>query len=117
MTDIKFDSKVIADVAAALAPHADAMFKMRGGRWMAVIELAHAERTEPGPEEDKDPSVKVRVVGIEVAADEFTDERLRQAQQDMYRHRTSKGTLDEDAHTYRADNILRNGVGLHTDAA
>ncbi|MFB7671647.1 hypothetical protein ACFC26_09540 [Kitasatospora purpeofusca] len=116
MTDIKFDSKVLADVSEALAPHADAMFKARAGRWMAVIELAHAERTEPGPEEDKDPSVKVRVVSIEVAADEFTDERLRQAQQEMYRHRTARGTLDE-VDTYRADSILRNGVGLHIDDA
>ncbi|MFE6866042.1 hypothetical protein ACFVFS_05760 [Kitasatospora sp. NPDC057692] len=116
MTDIKFDSKVLADVSAALEPFADAMFKSRAGRWMAVIELAHAERTEPGPDEEKDPSVKVRVVGIEVAADEFTDERLRVVQQDMYRRRTASGTLDEVG-TYRADDILRNGVGLHVDDA
>ncbi|OKJ06805.1 hypothetical protein [Kitasatospora sp. CB01950] len=94
MTDIKIDGKVLADVAAALAPHADHMFKQRAGRWMAVVEIAHAERTEPGPEEDRDPSVKIRVVGIEVAGDEFTDERLRQVQQDMYRQRTNAGTLD-----------------------
>ncbi|MFD0408602.1 hypothetical protein [Kitasatospora sp. NPDC127116] len=116
MTEIKFDSKILADVAAALEPHADTMFQQRSGRWMAVIELAHVERTEPGPEEDKDRAVKVRVVAVEVAADEFTDERLRVAQQDMYRHRTSRGTLDE-VDSYRADNILRNGIGLHTDAA
>lgn len=92
--DIKFDSKVLTDVAEALEPHADAMFKNRQGRWMAVVELSHVERTEPGPEEDKAPTVKVRVVGIEVAADEFTDERLRQEQREMYRRRTSSGTLD-----------------------
>ena len=94
MTDIKFDTKVLADVAEALEPHADTMFKQRGGRWMAVIELAHAERTEPGPEEDKNPSVKVRIASIEVAADEFSDERLRQAQRSMYQTRTNEGTLD-----------------------
>lgn len=94
MTDIKIDGKVLADVAAALAPHADAMFKNRQGHWMAVVEIAHTERTEPGPEEDKDRSVKIRITGIEVAGDEFTDERLRQAQQDMYRQRTNAGTLD-----------------------
>lgn len=92
--DIKVDSKVIADVAEALEPYADDMFRNRQGRWMAIVELAHVERTEPGPEEDKYPSVKVRVVAVEVAADEFTDERLRQQQADMYRHRTSTGTLD-----------------------
>ena len=64
---IKFDSKVLADVAEALEPHTTNMFKNRHGRWMAVVELAHVERTEPGPDEDKAPAVKVRVVGIEVA--------------------------------------------------
>ncbi|MET7560594.1 hypothetical protein ABZS95_10355 [Streptomyces sp. NPDC005479] len=92
--EIKFDSKVIADVAEALEPHAADMFRNRQGRWMAIVEFSHVERTEPGPEEDKFPSVKVRVAGIEVAADEFTDERLRQEQRDMYRRRTSAGTLD-----------------------
>lgn len=92
--DVKFDSKVLTDVAEALEPHATAMFRNRQGRWMAIVELSHVERTEPGPEEDKAPSVKIRVSGIEVAADEFTDERLRQEQRDLYRRRTSSGTLD-----------------------
>jgi len=116
VTDIKFDSKVLADVAEALEVHADDMFKQRKGRWIAVVELAHVERVEPGPDEDKEPTVKLRVVGIEVAADEFTDERLRQAQRSMYRARTQAGTLDEAA-GYRADDILRNGSGLLVDGA
>jgi hypothetical protein len=94
--DIKFDSKVLTDVAEALEPHATDMFKQRQGRWMAVVELAHVERTEPGPEEDKAPSVKVRVVGIEVAADEITGGRLRGLQREMYDRRTSGGTLFEN---------------------
>ncbi|MFJ3097393.1 hypothetical protein [Streptomyces hydrogenans] len=95
--DVKIDSKVLTDVAEALEPYASAMFKQRGGHWMAIVELSHAERTEPGPEEDKNPSVKVRITGIEVAADAYTDERLRTLQADMYRQRTSAGTLDEHA--------------------
>lgn len=59
--DIKFDSKVLTDVA----------------------------------EEDKAPTVKVRVVGIEVAGDEISGGRLRQMQRDMYDRRTSGGTLFE----------------------
>ncbi|MFF6904551.1 hypothetical protein ACFY9Q_01245 [Streptomyces sp. NPDC012389] len=93
--DIKFDSKVLTDVAEALEPFADQMFKNRQGRWMAVVELAHVERTEPGPEEDKAPAVKVRVVGIEVAGDEISGGRLRGMQRDMYDRRTSGGTLFE----------------------
>lgn len=91
--DVKFDSKVLTDVAEALEPHATEMFKQRRGRWMAVVELSHVERVEPGPDEDKAPAVKVRVTGIEVAADEITAGRLRGVQREMYDRRTSDGTL------------------------
>lgn len=91
--DVKVDSKILADVAEALEPFASRMFKERHGRWMAVVELAHVERTEPGPEEDKAPAVKVRIVGAEIAADELAAGRLRGLQRDMYERRTSGGTL------------------------
>jgi hypothetical protein len=93
VTDIKFDSKVLTDVAEALEPFADDMFKQRAGRWMAIVEFGHTERTEPGPDEDKDPSVKVRIVGVEIAADDITGGRLRGLQREMYDRRTSGGTL------------------------
>ncbi|MFE6225442.1 hypothetical protein [Streptomyces sp. NPDC057854] len=95
--DVKLDSKILTDVAEALEPYASAMFKQRAGRWMAVVELSHTERTEPGPEEDKNPSVKVRVTQIEVAADAVTEGRLRGLQREMYQRRTDAGTLDEHA--------------------
>lgn len=91
--DVKFDSKVLTDVAEALEPFAEQMFKQRRGRWMAVVELAHVERVEPGPDEDKNPAVKVRVTGIEVAGDEISGGRLRSLQREMYERRTSGGTL------------------------
>lgn len=97
--DIKFDSKVLEDVKKALAPYTADMFRDRAGRWMAIVELAHVERVEPGPDEEKAPVVKVRIVGIEVAADEVGDERLRQQQSLMYERRTSGGTLFEGART------------------
>lgn len=93
--DVKFDSKVLTDVAEALETHATEMFKQRQGRWMAVVELAHVERSEPGPDEEKNPTVKVRVTSIEVAADEITTGRLRGVQREMYDRRTSGGTLFE----------------------
>lgn len=93
MTDIKFDSKVLEAVAEALEPHADDMFKLRRGRWMAVAEFTHVERTEPGPDEEKSPSVKIRVTGVEVASDEISGGRLRSLQREMYERRTSGGTL------------------------
>lgn len=94
--DVKFDSKVLTDVAEALEPFSEEMFKQRRGRWMAVIELAHVERSEPGPDEDKNPAVKIRVTTIEVAADEITAGRLRNRQREMYDRRTSGGTLFEN---------------------
>ena len=93
--DVKFDSKVLTDVAEALEPHATEMFKQRQGRWMAVVEFGHVERTEPGPDEDKNPTVKIRVTSIEVAGDEVTRGRLRGVQREMYDRRTSGGTLFE----------------------
>jgi hypothetical protein len=93
--DVKFDSKVLTDVAEALEPHAEEMFKQRRGRWMAAVELSHVERNEPGPDEDKQPAVKVRVTSIEVAADEIPGGRLRSLQREMYDRRTSGGTLFE----------------------
>jgi hypothetical protein len=97
--DIKIDSKVLTDVAEALEPFATEMFKQRAGRWMAVVEFGHVERTEPGPDEDKNPSVKIRVTSVEVAGDEITGGRLRSLQREMYERRTSGDTLfahDED---------------------
>jgi hypothetical protein len=94
--DVKFDSKVLTDVAEALEPFATEMFKQRQGRWMAVVEFGHVERNEPGPDEDKNPTVKIRVTTIEVAADEITRGRLRGLQREMYDRRTSGGTLFEE---------------------
>ena len=91
--DVKFDSKVLTDVAEALEPFAEEMFKQRRGRWMAVVEVSHVERSEPGPDEDKQPSVKIRVTSVEVAGDEVSAGRLRSVQREMYERRTSDGTL------------------------
>jgi hypothetical protein len=112
--DIKFDSKVLEDVKDALADHAPEMFKQRKGRWMAVVEFAHAERVEPGPDEDKFPSVKIRIVSVEVAPDDYADERLRELQRGLYRQRTKSGTFDAemDPDVQRGQDVLRHGSGL-----
>lgn len=95
--DVKLDTKILADVAASLESFAPQMFKQRAGRWMAVVELAHVERTEPGPEEEKNPTVKVRITQIEVAGSAVNDEHLRHLLLDLYQRRTAEGTLDEHA--------------------
>lgn len=95
--DVKFDSKILTDVAEALEPHASEMFKQRKGRWVAVVEFAHVERTEPGPDEEKDPSVKVRITDLEIAAGAFYEDEVRKLLRELYQRRTSDGTLDEVA--------------------
>lgn len=119
MPDIKFDSKVLEDVKDALSDKAPEMFQQRKGRWMAVVELAHVERVEPGPDEDKFPSVKLRIVSIEVAADDYTDERLRELERGLYRLRTKGGTLDGelDPDVQQARDVLRHGAGVLTSAS
>lgn len=97
MTTIKFDSKVLADVEKAIRPHARDLFNNLGTNVMAIVELSSVERTEQGPDEEKDDVVKVRVVDIELAGDEFTDEKLRQQSVTMHRQRTAAGTLDSVA--------------------
>lgn len=93
--DVKLDTKILADVAEALEPHADQMFKQRRGRWVAVVELAHVERTEPGPDEDKNPAVKLRVTDLEIAAGAYYEDEVRKLMRALYQRRTSDGTLDE----------------------
>lgn len=95
--DVKFDTKVLADVAEALEPHASEMFKQRKGRWIAVVELAHVERTEPGPDEEKNPTVKLRVTDLEIASTAFLEDQARQLLRALYQRRTADGTLDEVA--------------------
>ncbi|MFJ1995275.1 hypothetical protein [Streptomyces asiaticus] len=114
MPDIKFDSKVLEDVKDSLDDHALNMFQQRKGRWMAVVELAHVERVEPGPDEEKVPSVKLRIVAIEVAGDDYSDERLRELQRGLYRLRTKGGTLDGelDPDIQQARDVLKHGSGL-----
>ncbi|WP_327169517.1 hypothetical protein [Streptomyces subrutilus] len=95
--DVKLDTKILADVAEGLEPFADQMFKQRKGRWIAIVELAHVERTEPGPDEEKNPTVKLRVTDLEIAATAYTEDELRKLLRAMYQRRTSDGTLDEHA--------------------
>ncbi|MFG2976252.1 hypothetical protein ACGFYY_25130 [Streptomyces sp. NPDC048331] len=95
--DVKLDSKILTDVAEALEPHADQMFKQRKGRWIAVVELAHVERTEPGPDEEKNPTVKLRVTDLEIAAGAVYEDEVRRLMRELYQRRTADGTLDEHA--------------------
>ncbi len=95
MTIVKLASKASAHAADAIGRHAIGLYASPGKRIVGVVELAHVERTQPAPDEDKEPSVTLRIAHLEIAeADQ--ENVLREAMQALYLARTSAGTLDED---------------------
>jgi hypothetical protein len=94
VTVIKLDSKPATSARLALEPLAAALYATPGMRIVGVIELAHLERTQPAPESDKEPSVKLRITGLEIAGPEQEDV-LREAQRALFVHRTAYGTLND----------------------
>ncbi len=111
MTQIKLDGKPGAAALLALEPHAQMLYARPGVRILGVVELAHVERTQPAPDEDKEPSVKLRVAGLEIANAEQED-ALRRAQTALYRHRTAYGTITEDSEVELSDRVLEQTGGL-----
>ena len=95
MTVIRLDSKVSTNAGEALLRHAGRLYNRPGVRIVGVAELAHVERTQPAPDEDKEPSVKLRITHLEIANPEQEDV-LRRAMEALYLHRTATGTLGED---------------------
>lgn len=111
MTQIKLDDKPGASALLALEPHAQQLYARPGVRIIGIAELAHVERTQPAPDEDKEPSVKLRVAALEIANAEQEDV-LRQAMNALYRHRTAYGTLNEHGEVAVADSVLKSTAGL-----
>lgn len=116
MTQVKITGgKLSKKVAEALAPHVDELFTHRSGRWMAVVELVHDDRTEPGLAPDGNPtqeaSVRLRVADMELAAGE-DEHHLRTAARALYAKRTASGTLLEGQEPDWAESDLRTAAGL-----
>jgi cobyrinic acid a,c-diamide synthase len=108
---IKLDSKMSATAGGALERHAAALYTRRGMRVVGVVELRHVERTEPAPDEDKEPSVKLRITGLEIANQDQEDV-LREAMSALYLHRNAQGVLDEQGDIDLADRTLTMTGGL-----
>jgi len=117
MTEVKIaGGKLPKGVAGALAPYVDELFRDRSGRWIAVVELVHDDRTEPGLSDDGEPTkeavVKLRIAAVELAIGE-DEHHVRSAQRALYTKRTTGDTLDElDGGLDQADGDLRNAAGL-----
>lgn len=94
MTVLKLQGKPSTSAMQALAPHVARIYGRSGVRIMAVVELAHTERTEPAADADKEPTVTMRITALEVpTADQ--EGAIREVQRAMYIERTATGTIDE----------------------
>lgn len=111
MTQLKFDAKVSASAQEALEPHVRPMYDSPGSRRMAIIEFAAIERTEPAPGTEKEPSVKVRIVGLELPNKE-QEGTVREAQRFLHLQRTARGTFDDDGQLELSDSTLRLTGGM-----
>jgi hypothetical protein len=108
---IKLDPKITAAAGNALERHAGKLYDRPGMRLVGVVELRHVERTQPAPDEDKEPGVKLRITTLEIANPDQED-TIRDAQRALYVHRNAQGTLDEAGDIDLADRTLKMTGGL-----
>lgn len=111
MISIKLDSKLTKSAFASLERYTTKLYGRPGMALVGVVELSHVERTQPAPDQDKEPSVKLRITGLEIANPDQED-TLRDAQRALYVHRNAQGTLDEDGDIELADRTLKMTGGL-----
>ncbi|MER5909535.1 hypothetical protein ABT124_03265 [Streptomyces sp. NPDC001982] len=111
MTQLKFDAKVSASAQEALESHVRPMYDSPGSRRMAIIEFAAIERTEPAPGTEKEPSVRVRIVGLELPNKE-QEPAVREAQRFLHLQRSARGTFDDDGQLELSDSTLRLTGGM-----
>lgn len=106
MTQLKFDAKVSAAAADALEPHVRPMYDQPGDKRMAIVEIEAIERTQPGPGSDKQPMVKVKIIGLEIP-NQDQEGAVREAQRFLHLQRTARGTLDEDGQLELSESTLQ----------
>lgn len=108
---MKFVARVSASTQEALEPHVRPMYDQPGARRMAIIEFAAIERTEPAPGTETEPSVKVRIVGLEVPNRE-QEGAIREAQRFLHLQRSARGTFDDDGQLELSESTLQLTGGM-----
>ncbi|WP_329368872.1 hypothetical protein OG896_24935 [Streptomyces sp. NBC_00669] len=83
----------VVEAALSAAQRRD-LFEAPGSTVVAIVELTSTSYTGHAEDIDKDPQVKVRVSGCEVARTRDEETALREARRAMYRAREVHGTLD-----------------------
>jgi hypothetical protein len=114
VTTVKLDSKLGGGPAAAIEPHIPALYGKPGCRVMVIAELAHTERTQPAPDSDGEPSVKMRISSMEIASKE-QEGAVREALRALYSQRTAYGTIDEYGQVVLTETTLKHTGGLLTE--
>jgi hypothetical protein len=111
MTDIKLESKIGGQAAAAIEPHAKTLYDRPGIRVVGIVELAHTERTQPAPDSEKNASVKMRISALELPTREQA-ETVREVMRALHLQRTASGTLEEDGSITLTKTTLDTARGL-----
>jgi hypothetical protein len=78
----------------SLDPIADELYDQLGRHRVGIVEYVVADRTEPDPESDAHPVVRLRARLIEFALNVEDEAQVRTLMERLYRDRTSAGTLD-----------------------
>ncbi|MFE6362916.1 hypothetical protein ACFVP3_23320 [Streptomyces sp. NPDC057806] len=106
MTQLKFDAKVSASAQEALEPHVRPVYATPAARRLFIGEFAAIERMEPAPGSEKEASVKVRIVALELP-NESQEGYVREALRFLHLQRTARGTLDDDGQLELDESTLR----------
>ncbi|MGY0023715.1 hypothetical protein ACVHNB_32695 [Streptomyces sp. YJ-C3] len=93
--EVKLDSAAAAVEATMTREQRRGLFEKPGTVVYAIVELTSKSYTGHAEGEDKDPQVKVRVTGCEVARSDEDAKSLIAARRAMYRGRQIDGTFDE----------------------
>lgn len=104
---VKLDGAAGLIEATLTAEQRRGLFEAPGTVVVAIVEFTSKQYTGHADGEDKDPEVKVRVTGCEVARTDNEAASLLEAKRAMWRSRRMDGTLDEIGNgPRRADTLL-----------
>lgn len=106
MTQLKFDAKVSASAQEALEPHIRPVYDVPAAGRLFIGEFRAIERTEPAPGTEKEASVKVRIISLEIP-NEGQEGYVREALRFLHLQRTARGTLDDDGQLELDESTLR----------
>lgn len=93
--EIKLDTAAAAVEASLTTDQRRGLFEKPGSVIVAIVELTSKSYTGHAEGEEKEPQVKVRVTGCEVARSDAEAATLLEAKRAMWRARRMDGTLDE----------------------